>query len=167
MALLRHLRILAGGTEAQRMTPTPMIKAAFATSNRQCVNEHFGSASGILIYEVTPDQATMAEFAQFGELDRDGHEDKLAAKLTLLRGCAVIYCEAVGGSAIQQLLALGVQPLRAESGTLIATLVAELQAALKGDGPAWLNRARTRQLKTEDSLADARFAVMEAEGWQD
>jgi nitrogen fixation protein NifX len=164
MALLRHLRILAGGTEAQRMTP--MIKAAFATSDRQCVNQHFGAASGILIYEVNPDQATMVEFAQFGALDRDGHEDKLAAKLTLLRGCAVIYCEAVGGSAIQQLLTLGVQPLRVESGRSIASLVAELQAALKGDRPGWLSRAMTRQRKTDD-LTDARFAAMEAEGWRD
>ena len=164
MALLRHLRILAGGTEVQRMTP--MIKAAFATSNRQCVNQHFGAASGILIYEVTPDQATMTEFAQFGELDRDGHEDKLAAKLTLLKGCAVIYCEAIGGSAIQQLLTLGVQPLRVESGKSITSLVAELQVALKGDMPAWLSRAMTRQHRTGD-LAEARFAAMEAEGWRD
>lgn len=164
MALLRHLRILAGGIEEQRMTPT--IKAAFATSDRQRVNQHFGAASGILIYAVTPDQATMVEFAQFGALDRDGHEDKLAAKLDLLKGCAVIYCEAVGGSAIQQLLMLGVQPLRVESCKSIASLVAELQAALHGDAPAWLNRAMTRQRKI-DEQADTRFAVMEAEGWQE
>jgi len=144
----------------------PAIKAAFATSDRQRVNQHFGAASGILIYAVTPEQATMVEFAQFGSLGRDGHEDKLAAKLTLLRDCAVIYCEAVGGSAIQQLLALGVQPLRVEPCMPIAPLVAELQAALHGDAPAWLSRAMARQRKIDDQ-ANTRFAVMEAEGWQE
>ncbi|MCB1765864.1 MAG: nitrogen fixation protein NifX [Candidatus Competibacteraceae bacterium] len=165
MALLRHLRILAGGS-TEEPSMRLMIKAAFATSDRQRVNQHFGAASGILIYTVTPDQATMVEFAQFGALDRDGHEDKLAAKLAMLRGCAVIYCEAVGGSAIQQLLTLGVQPLRVDSGASITSLLADLQAALKGDRPAWLDRAITRQNKI-DSPVEARFAAMEAEGWQD
>ena len=164
MALRRHLRILTGGIEERRMTPT--IKAAFATSDRHKVDQHFGAASALLIHAVTPDQATVVEFAQFGELDRDGHEDKLAAKLALLRGCAVIYCQAVGDSAIQQLLALGIQPIRVDAGTAIAPLLAALQASLRGGGaPAWLNRAIARQHGGES--ADERFAMMEAEGWQE
>lgn len=145
---------------------TPTIKAAFATSNRHHVNQHFGAASGLLIYAVTPEQATLLEFAQFGEFDQDRHEDKLAAKLALLRGCAVVYCEAVGGSAIQQLLTAGVQPLRVESGTSISFLLTELQAALRSDAPAWLHRSIARQRETGDQ-AGARFAAMEAEGWQE
>ena len=164
MALRRHLRILAGGIENRRMIPT--VKAAFATSDRHRVNQHFGAANGLLIYAVTPEQATMVEFAQFGDLDRDGHEDKLAAKLALLQDCAVVYCQAVGGSAIQQLLALGVQPIRVDAGTAIAPLLADLRAALRGgQAPAWLNRAIARQRQTES--ADERFAVMEAEGWRE
>lgn len=165
MALRRHLRILAGGIEERRMT-TPVIKAAFATSDRHQVDEHFGAASAMLIYAITLDQATVVEFAQFGDLDRDGHEDKLAAKLALLQGCAVVYCQAVGGSAIQQLLALGVQPIRVEAHTAIAPLIADLQAALRGGhSPAWLNRLIRRQHQGEH--ASARFAAMEAEGWQE
>ncbi len=164
MALRRHLRILAGGTEEQRMNPT--IKAAFATGDRRKIDQHFGSASAILIYAVTPDGATAVEFAQFGELDQDGHEDKLAVKLALLRGCAVVYCQAVGGSAIRQLLALGVQPVRVEPDTAIAPLLAELQAALRGGkAPAWLQRLIARREQAES--ADERFAMMEAEGWRE
>ena len=145
---------------------TPTIKAAFATSDRHKVDQHFGAASGLLIYTVTPEQTTMVEFAQFGDLDRDGHEDKLAAKLALLQGCAVVYCQAVGGSAIQQLLAAGVQPMRVEAGTAISPLLFDLQAALRGSqAPAWLNRAIARQRQAEST--DARFAMMEAEGWRE
>ncbi|MDS4068330.1 MAG: NifB/NifX family molybdenum-iron cluster-binding protein [Candidatus Competibacter sp.] len=166
MALRRHLRILAGGIKDEKRYMTPTIKAAFATSDRHKIDQHFGTASAILIYAVTPEQATVVEFAQFGDLDRDGHEDKLAAKLALLRGCAVAYCQAVGGSAIQQLLAAGVQPMRVDAGTAIAPLLAELQASLRGDGaPTWLDRAIARQRGGEN--ADQRFAMMEAEGWQE
>ncbi len=164
MALRRHLRILAGGIKERPMTPS--IKAAFATSDRHKVDQHFGAASALLIYAVTPNQATVVEFAQFGDLDRDGHEDKLAAKLALLQGCAVVYCQAVGGSAIQQLLALGIQPIRVDAGTAIAPLLAEIQAALRGgQAPVWLNRAIARQHQIESS--DERFAMMEAEGWRE
>ncbi|MFO1424616.1 MAG: NifB/NifX family molybdenum-iron cluster-binding protein [Candidatus Competibacteraceae bacterium] len=145
---------------------TPAIKAAFATSDRHKIDQHFGTASAILIYAVTPEQATMVEFAQFGDLDQDGHEDKLAAKLALLQGCTVVYCQAVGGSAIQQLLAAGVQPMRVEAGAAIAPLLADLQTALRGgQAPAWLNRAIARQRQPQS--ADERFAMMEAEGWRE
>lgn len=166
MALRRHLRILSGGIREQRPMTTPVIKVAFATSDRHQVDEHFGAASAMLIYAVTPDQATVVEFAQFGDLDQDGHETKLAAKLALLQGCAVVYCQAVGGSAIQQLLALGVQPIRVEAHTAIAPLIADLQAALRGGhSPAWLHRLIRRPRQSDPAVA--RFAAMEAEGWQE
>ena len=164
MALRRHLRILTGGIEERRMTPS--IKAAFATSDRHRVDQHFGAASALLIYAVTAEQATVIEFAQFGDLDRDGHEDKLAAKLALLQGCAVVYCQAVGGSAIQQLLARGSNPsgwMPAPLSLLCSPLFRPLCAAAAA--PAWLNRAIVRQRQTES--ADTRFVAMEAEGWQE
>ena len=166
MALRRHLRILSGGIKEQRSMTTPVIKVAFATSDRHQVDEHFGAASAMLIYAVTPDQATVVEFAQFGDLDHDGHEGKLAAKLALLQGCAVVYCQAVGGSAIQQLLALGAQPIRADAHTAIASLITDRHAALRGGhSPAWLNRLIHRPRQSDP--AAARFAAMEAEGWQE
>ena len=164
MVLRRHWRILAGGIKESRMTCT--IKVAFATSDRHKIDQHFGTASAILIYAVTSEQVTAVEFAQFGNSDQDGHEDKLTAKLALLQGCAVVYCEAVGGSAIQQLLAAGVQPMRVEAGTAISPLLFDLQAALRGNqAPAWLNRAIARQRQAEST--DARFAMMAAEGWRE
>ena len=172
MALRRHLRILTGGTKSSQDTQdeeqnmTPSIKAAFATSDRHKIDQHFGTANAVLIYAVTAEQASVVEFAQFGDLDQDGHEDKLAAKLALLRGCAVVYCQAVGGSAIQQLLAAGIQPIRVEAGTAIAPLLAELQAGLAGgQAPAWLSRAINRQRQAES--AEERFTMMEAEGWRE
>lgn len=188
MALRRHLRILTGGIDAPRARRvavaggralaadlsatdeeapmTPLLKVAFATSDRHRVDQHFGAASALLLYDVTGDHARVAEFAQFGQLDQDGHENKLAAKLDLLQGCAVVYCQAIGGSAIQQLLALGVHPVRVDANAPIAPLLAELQTALRGGpAPAWFGRVIARQRQAESD--EARFAAMEAEGWRD
>lgn len=161
MALRRHLRILAGGTEEPRMTPT--IKAAFATGDRRKIDQHFGSASAILIYAVTPDEATAVEFAQFGELDQDGHEGKLAAKIDLLAGCGAVYCQAVGASAVQQLLTKGIQPIKVPEGTSIDVLIGVLQQELRAGPAGWLAKALARDRARDER----RFDAMADEGWQE
>ncbi|MBK8538151.1 MAG: nitrogen fixation protein NifX [Candidatus Competibacteraceae bacterium] len=162
MALNRHWWIVNGGTEVQAMT-TANIRVAFATSDRKRVDQHFGTACALAIYAITPQQATLVEFAQFGELEADGHEDKLQAKMALLHGCVAVYCQAVGGSAIRQLLTADVQPFKVAEGTLIEPLLHELQAALNAGSKPWLNQA----LRRRQSADSSRFDVMAAEGWQE
>jgi nitrogen fixation protein NifX len=161
MGLNRHWWIVNGGTETRPVSAG--IRVAFATSDRKRVDQHFGTASALAIYAITPEQATLVEFAQFGELEADGHEDKLQAKLDLLRGCVAVYCQAVGGSAIRQLLAVEVQPFKVAEGTPIEPLLHELQRALEAGSTPWLNQA----LRRRQSVDTGRFDVMEAEGWQE
>lgn len=162
MVLNRHWWIVNGGIEAQPMTTTG-VRAAFATSDRKHVDQHFGTARALAIYAITPEQATLVEFAQFTDLEADGHEDKLQAKLDLLCGCVAVYCQAVGGSAIRQLMMMDVQPFKVAEGTLIEPLLHDLQSALSVGSKPWLTQALRRR-----QPADAgRFDVMEAEGWQE
>jgi nitrogen fixation protein NifX len=163
MALQRHLRVLSARIEETGMAA---VNVAFATSDRQHVNEHFGSASGFVIYSVAPEQVRLVSVAEFDDTTQDGHnESKLAAKLHVLQGCAAVYCLAVGGSAIRQLLNLGVQPIRIETATSIEQILRELRAELGTLPPVWLTRALERQRAT-DSGGD-RFDAMAAEGWKE
>ena len=61
-----------------------MIKVAFASTDRTRVNQHFGAAEGFVVYEVTPDKATLVGVAEFAEEAMDGNEDKLGAKVDFL-----------------------------------------------------------------------------------
>jgi nitrogen fixation protein NifX len=159
MRLQRHLWIVAGGAEAS--APAPTVKLAFASSDRRRVDQHFGAARALAIYAVNERQATLLEFAQFDDLARDGHEDKLVAKLALVRGCAAVYCQAIGGSAIRQLLAAGVQPIRVEDGAPVEQLLAEAQTALRTGTAPWFGGPCQRRSDPR------RFEAMEAEGWQE
>jgi nitrogen fixation protein NifX len=141
-----------------------VLKVAFATTDRLHVNQHFGSSEGFAIYSVSPEQTLLTEVAQFEERHQDGQEDKLTAKLALLEGCAAVYCVAVGGSAIRQLLAQGIQPVRVIEGAMIGPVLQELKAGLRQGGvPAWLGQAMQRQ----QALSPDRFQAMENEGWQE
>ncbi len=139
---MRHLRLVKP-TEEFNMS----VKIAFATSDRRAVNQHFGATEAFAIYELGKCEARMVEIAEFIETVMDGHEGKLAAKVDLLGDCAAVYCNAVGASAIQQLLAKSIQPMRVDEGTLIDELLVGLQKNLVNDPPVWLTKHLKKQSK--------------------
>lgn len=135
------------------------VRIAFATSDRKAVNQHFGAAEAFAIYQLGECETRLVEVAEFIETAMDGHEGKLAAKVELLGDCAAVYCNAVGASAIQQLLAKGIQPMRVDEGTLIDELLLGLQKNLVSEPPVWL----AKHLKKQSNAG--RFA--EDEEWQE
>ena len=140
-----------------------MLKVAFASTDRTRVNQHFGAAEGFVVYEVTPDKATLVGVAEFAEEAMDGNEDKLGAKVDFLDGCAAVYVMAIGASAIKKLLAKGVQPIRVDEVDAIDDLLVEISKAMTEGGVAWIDRTLAAQAKAK---AEDRFATMEEEGWE-
>jgi len=139
------------------------IKVAFATTDMVHVNQHFGSARSFAVFAVDPENAEMLEAAQFGELAQDGNEDKLSVKLQLLDGCAAVYCQAVGASAVKQIVNHGIQPIKVHEGCTIQELLNDLQNEMKAGPSSWLAKA-INQHKSPDPT---RFDTMETDGWQE
>lgn len=138
-----------------------MLKIAFASNDRLRVNQHFGSTSGFAIYALDGERTRLIEVAEFAEEPMDGNENKLPARVEMLAGCAAVYCLAIGSSAVRQLVAGGVQPIRLECATPIEQILAELNRALHDRSIPWIERALGRH-KDDD-----RFARMAGEGWQE
>jgi len=161
MSLTRRLALVQ--STDQRNFMETALKIAFATTDMETVNQHFGSAKSFAIYAVNMDDAQLLEAAEFGELQQDGNEDKLSVKIELLNGCAAVYCQAVGGSAINQLIAKGIQPVKVHEGGRIKDLIVDLQNEMKAGPSSWLAKA-INQHKTPDP---DRFNRMEDEGWDE
>jgi nitrogen fixation protein NifX len=161
MSLTRRLALVQGTDEDKFMETA--LKIAFATTDMETVNQHFGSAKSFAIYAVDMDNAQMLEAAEFGELKQDGNEDKLSVKIDLLNGCAAVYCQAVGGSAINQLIAKNIQPVKVHEGGKIKDLIVDLQNEMKAGPSNWLAKA-INQHKSPDP---ERFNQMEDEGWDE
>lgn len=151
---MRHLRLVTSIEEGNNM-----VKIAFASNDRRVVNQHFGAAEAFAIYELNGSDTRLVEVAEFIETAMDGHEGKLAAKIELLEGCAAVYCNAAGASAIQQLLAKGIQPMRVDEGSAIDGLLQCLQNNLQCDPPVWLARHLKKQSGSGNFDAD--------EAWQE
>ncbi|MBL1265707.1 nitrogen fixation protein NifX [Methylomicrobium sp. RS1] len=139
------------------------IKVAFATTDMVHVNQHFGSAKSFALYAVDPERTELLEAAEFGNLSQDGNEDKLSVKIQLLDGCAAVYCQAIGASAIKQIVAQGIQPIKVHEGSVIKDLLADLQAEMKSGPSAWLAKA----INQSKGPAPERFDAMAEEGWDE
>jgi len=150
----RQLRVLDDGDD------NAMLRVAFATSDRKNINQHFGSASSFAIYGVNPEDARLLTVVEFGDLSHDS-EDKLVAKLEILKDCIAVYCRACGASAVRQLLAQGIQPVKVSEGASIDEMISALQDELRSGPSSWLAKAIQR-----NGIGDlGRFDAMETEGW--
>ena len=158
MQLQRQLRVVDPVVDIETS-----LKVAFATTDMKQVNQHFGSAKSFAIYAINREQATLLEVAQFGRLDQDGNEDKLAVKLEALKGCGVVYSQAVGSSAVQQLLRMSIQPVKVEPGSQISDLIKGLQDDLIHGPSTWVAKALASHTGSDNS----RFDAMEDEGWSE
>jgi nitrogen fixation protein NifX len=147
-------------TEAAKTT----LKVAFASRDRRHVDQHFGAAEAFAIYAVEVESAALLEVVQFLDAShesQDGNEGKLAAKIALLEGCVAVYCQAVGASAIRQLLAQGIQPIKVREGARVDDLIAQLQQEWLSGPTSWLAKA------IRGPGDESRFAAMAAEGWRE
>ncbi|MDR9467078.1 NifB/NifX family molybdenum-iron cluster-binding protein [Marinospirillum sp.] len=158
---MRHLKLVSQQKSAE---PHPQLKVAFASSDRKTVNQHFGAAQAFVIYDISSKSFQLAEVVEFSgqATAQDGQEDKLESKIKLLEACSAVYCTAVGASAIRQLLAVNIQPLKVEEQVDIETQLKELLSLWSSKPPTWLQRS-LRQL--QKPAAEERFAEMASEGW--
>ena len=138
-----------------------MLKVAFASVDRSTVNQHFGAAVGFAIFALAGERSQLVELAEFPPETMDGNESKLPAKIAALAGCAAVYCLAAGGSAVKQLLAAGVQPIRLDDETAIEPLLKQISTGIRDGGIPWVDKALR---KTND---DSRFDRMAEESWEE
>jgi nitrogen fixation protein NifX len=139
------------------------LKVAFATSDMKHVDQHFGAAQSFAIYAFDQEKSCLVEAVEFGKLEMDGNEDKLVVKIDALAGCIAVYSQAVGASAINQLKAKGIQPVKISPGAPIGGLLATLQDELKQGPGSWLARA----IQNAKPADPSRFDQMEADGWEE
>ena len=140
------------------------VQVAFATGDMQQVDQHFGAAESFAVYAIDLNESRLLEVTQFGRLAMDGNEDKLTAKIAALEGCIAVYCQAVGSSAVNQLRARGIQPVKVEPGAKVSDLIAALQEELRAGPTSWLARALEARQQPRDTR---RFDAMESEGWSE
>lgn len=181
MTLKTFMRVLDSSTESAWTDAA--FRVGFATNDLKTVNQHFGSTPALAVFAVDMERTQLMEVFRFDEAKQNGEnadaqkaammpnapsgaldfEGKLAAKIEALDGCIAVYAQAAGSSAVGQLKARGIQPVKVSSGSEIGDLLESLQYELRMGPNAWLANA----IRTQTSVDPKRFDDMEAEGWEE
>lgn len=143
--------------------PAPgTLQVAFASADRAHVDQHFGAAEGFVFYTVDDSHAALSGVVEFPPESMDGNENKLAQKIAALRGCAAVYCLAVGGSAVRQLVQSDIQPIRLNETEMIENILHTIICGMREGGVPWIEKALRKQAPDSE-----RFERMFEEGWQE
>jgi nitrogen fixation protein NifX len=131
------------------------MKIAFATTDGNTIDEHFGRAGSFAVYEITDSGHQFVEIRKFSDgLDhtivdtRDKgqvHDDAVQAKVDKLADCKLIYLTEIGGPSAARLVQKGIMPMKMKEPVQIQSALKQLGDTLKNSPPPWLRKAMNRQ----------------------
>ncbi len=128
----------------------PVLKVAFATHSRLMIDEHFGHARTFLIYGVDYSGHQLLDAVEFTDELAQGH-NRLPDKINLLKECDAVFCNACGASALRQLLAKQIFPIRVDEGVSISESLQQIGQELNQKPAGWMTRALKNEQRGDDS----------------
>ncbi len=127
------------------------MKVAFATTDGNMVNEHFGRAGMFSVYDVTNKGHRFVELRKFADgVDHavvdtreqgQVHEDAVQAKVERLSDCKLIYLTEIGGPSAARLVTKGIMPMKVKESVPIETALKQLGETIRQSPPPWLRKA--------------------------
>lgn len=130
------------------------MKVAFATTDGNNVNEHFGRAGQFAVYEFTEAGSQFVELRKFADgvdqaiVDtRDQgqiHESAVQAKVEKLADCKLIYLTEIGGPSAARLVQKGIMPMKVKEPIAIENALTQLSETIKKSPPPWLRKAMSK-----------------------
>ncbi|MFZ3101939.1 MAG: NifB/NifX family molybdenum-iron cluster-binding protein [Desulfitobacteriaceae bacterium] len=113
---------------------------AFASSDGLTIDSHFASAPAFEMYKFTGYEKDVIHTSHVAE-DMAESEDRVDARINLLKECAIVYCTQIGGPAAARLVQSGIHPLKVPEGTLISDELERMNKLLLSKKlPPWLKK---------------------------
>lgn len=115
------------------------MNIAFASSNGESIDQHFGWSKTFYLYKVKKDSSKLLDIIDSSE-EPEGEKEKLNYKIGTISESDIMYCTQIGPTASKMIQAAGVHPVRVAEGETIVDSISKLQEMLN-DAPApWLLR---------------------------
>lgn len=113
---------------------------AFASSDGQAVDQHFGWSKKFYLYEV--DDQSSSFFAEVDSSEEPQEEKaKLNYKIGTIEEADIMYCTQIGPTASKMVQSAGIHPVRVAEGEGIEDAIEKVKEMLRDNPPMWLLRA--------------------------
>jgi len=109
------------------------IKVAFASSDLENIDAHFGSAKQFAVYEVSKDSTTVCEILKVEEKDTD-------KTVALLAGIDIVYFTNIGAIAAAKIINNGIFPIKYKEVVSIEDELKKLTQMLNTNPPPFIKK---------------------------
>lgn len=115
------------------------MNIAFASSDGELVNQHFGWSKTFYLFEVGKDSSTFLKSIDSSE-EPEEEKAKLTYKIGTIEDADIMYCTQIGPTASKMVQSSGIHPVRVSEGEKISDAIAKIQEMLNDNPPMWLLR---------------------------
>lgn len=115
-----------------------MIKVAFATSDLENIDSHFGSAKQFAVYGISKSSISLSEIKKVEEKDTD-------KTVELLKGIDIVYFTNVGAIAAAKLINSGIFTIKYKEVVGIEEETKKLQDMLNANPPPFIKKIIDRK----------------------
>lgn len=121
------------------------MKIAFCTNDMETVDEHYGRATKVAVYDIDETSYSLSEVREFPESE-EGSEHKLdtGSKAEALSDCAILYVAQIGGPAAANVINHKIHPVKVTEPMPIKEILDNLKATLGKNPAPWLRKALNR-----------------------
>ncbi|WP_419770965.1 MAG: nitrogen fixation protein NifX [Candidatus Marinarcus sp.] len=109
------------------------LKIAFATTDLENIDSHFGSATQFAVYDVSKDSVTTCEIIKVEEKDTD-------KTVALLQDIDIVYFTNIGAIAAAKIINNGIFPIKYKEIVSIEEELKKLTEMLKGNPPPFIKK---------------------------
>ena len=115
------------------------MNIAFASSDGEKVDQHFGWSKSFYLYNVDTEKAEFIRVIDSSE-EPEGEEEKLNYKISTIKAADIMYCTQIGPTASKMVQSSGIHPVKVAEGEKIDDALSKLQLMLSSEPPMWLLR---------------------------
>lgn len=118
------------------------MKIAFCTTDMEKVDQHFGRADKVAIYDIDDKEFSFAEVREFIPINPEkDHKVDTETKAQALRDCAILYVAEIGGPAAAHVIKNKIHPVKVTEPVAIAEVLENIRETLANNPAPWLKKA--------------------------
>jgi len=115
------------------------MKVAFASSDGEHIDQHFGWSKIFYLFEVGEDSFELLKEIDSAE-EIENEKEKLNYKIKTIEDADIMYCTQIGPTASKMVQGAGIHPVRVTDGEKIVDAIAQLHEMIAKKEPIWLLR---------------------------
>ncbi|ADR18591.1 NifB/NifX family molybdenum-iron cluster-binding protein [Calditerrivibrio nitroreducens] len=116
------------------------MKIGFCSIDGIKINEHFGKAEKIFVYDVNLHSAVFLEERKVEKADPNNeHLDSIDGKIEKIKDCKIIYFTQIGGPAAAKVIKNNIFPVNVRDGFPIEEAIGMLQKSFENP-PLWIKK---------------------------